>query len=41
VIREVSIVCSPAIHGEQISNTKVNFVRDIAPKLIETLRALQ
>lgn len=40
VIREVYSICSPAIHGEDISERQVAFVRDIAPGLIETLRAI-
>ncbi len=40
VIRQVYSVASPAIHGEQASEAKVAFVRDVAPGLIGTLRAL-
>lgn len=40
VIREVYSICSPAIHGEDISERQVAFVSDIAPGLIETLRAI-
>lgn len=40
VIRQVYSVASPAIHGEPVSEAKVAFVRDIAPGLIGTLRAL-
>ena len=37
MIREVYSVCSPAIHGEEVSEKQVAFVKDIAPKLITTL----
>jgi hypothetical protein len=40
VIREVLAVCSPAIHGEDVSEAKRNFVADVAPELIETLQSL-
>lgn len=39
-IREVYAVCSPAVHGEPVSPAKVAFVRDLAPSLIKTLRAI-
>ena len=37
-IREVYSVCSPAIHGEPVTEVQINFVRDVAPELIATLR---
>jgi len=37
-IREVYSVCSPAIHGEPVTEPQVKFVRDVAPELIATLR---
>ncbi len=40
VIREVHRVCSPAIHGEEVSQTAVGFVRDAAPELIASLKAI-
>jgi hypothetical protein len=40
-IREVYSVCSPAVHGEDISQAKVRFVRDLAPDLLSTLRAIR
>lgn len=39
-IREVYSVCSPAIHGESISEAQVAFVRDVAPELISALRSI-
>jgi hypothetical protein len=40
-IRQVYAVCSTAIHGEDVSPTKVKFVRDVAPELLTTLRRLR
>lgn len=40
-IREVYRVCSPAIHGEAISQTAIGFVRDIAPELIAILKTTE
>jgi hypothetical protein len=40
VIREVYSVCSPAIHGEDVSEAQKNFVRDVTPDLIKTLQAI-
>jgi hypothetical protein len=39
-IREVYAVCSPAIHGESVSQPQVSFVKDVAPGLIAALRAV-
>jgi hypothetical protein len=41
VIREVYRTCSPAIHGEKVSQTAVGFVRDVAPGLITSLEATE
>ena len=40
VVREVYSVCSPAIHGEDVSDSQVKFVRDIAPELLASLKAI-
>lgn len=40
-IREVYSVCSPAVHGEPVSPAQVSFVREVAPELVATLRAIQ
>jgi hypothetical protein len=40
LIREVYSVCSPAIHGEEISKAKLNFVKDAVPELLSVLRSL-
>lgn len=41
VVREVYSVASPAIHGESVSNAQVAFVKDVAPKLVATLKAIE
>lgn len=41
IIQEVSSVCTPAIHGEEVTETQFSFVRDIAPELIASLKAIQ
>ncbi len=40
LIREAYSVCSPAIHGEDISKAKVNFVKDVIPELLNILKAI-
>ena len=40
-IREVYSVCSPAIHGQEVSQAQVQFVRDVAPQLIAAVRAIE
>ena len=40
-IRGIHSVCSPATHGEDVSDAKINFVRDLAPELLSTLRAIK
>lgn len=39
-VKEIYSVCSPAIHGEDVSEAKVAFVKDTAPEVIGTLRAI-
>lgn len=39
-IHEVYTVCSPAIHGENVTNAQVEFVRNTAPELISALKSL-
>lgn len=39
-IREVYSVCSPAVHGEPVTEAQVSFVRDVAPNLIAALQAI-
>jgi hypothetical protein len=41
IIREVYSACSPAIHGEGVSEKQVAFIRDIAPELITALMEIQ
>jgi hypothetical protein len=40
-IREVYAVCSPAIHGESVTQAQMNFVRDVGPDLIAALRSIE
>lgn len=37
-VREVYSVCSPAIHGEQVTDAQFGFVRSVAPQLIAGLQ---
>lgn len=39
-IKEVYNVCSPAIHGEEVTQPQVAFVHDLAPKIVATLRSI-
>ncbi|MGH8494173.1 MAG: hypothetical protein ACRERR_13865 [Moraxellaceae bacterium] len=39
-IREVYSVCSPAIHGEDVTPAQVDFVKNTAPELISVLKSL-
>lgn len=41
IVREVYSACSPAIHGEDVSDRQVAFVRDIAPELITALMKIK
>jgi len=38
VVREVYSVCSPAIHGETVSEAQIQFVRHVAPPLVAQLK---
>ena len=40
LMREVYSVCSPAVHGEPVSQAKVGFVGDTVPELLALLRAI-
>jgi len=40
LIREVYSVCSPAIHGEDVSKAKVNFVKDVVPEILTVLKSI-
>lgn len=40
-IREVYAVCSPAIHGEPVTQAQTSFVKDVGPELIAALRSIQ
>lgn len=40
-VREVYAICSPAVHGESVSDAQVGFVRDVGPRLVATLQGLK
>lgn len=40
LIREAYSVCSPAIHGEDVSEAKLRFVKDVVPDLLNVLKAI-
>jgi hypothetical protein len=40
-IREIYSVCSPAIHGEQVTKAQVGFVRDVAPQVVDALNEIE
>ena len=40
-IREIYSVCSPAIHGESVTKAQVNFVKDVAPQVIDALNQIE
>lgn len=39
-IREVYAICSPAIHGEPVSEVQVRFAKDVGPNLVAALKAI-
>ena len=39
-IREVYAICSPAIHGEPVSEAQVAFAKDVGPELVAALKAI-
>lgn len=40
-IKEVYSACSAAIHGEDVTESQVAFVRDLAPELVSILRGIR
>jgi hypothetical protein len=38
-IREVYSICSPAVHGEDVTAAQIAFVREVGPGLIQALRS--
>lgn len=40
-IREVYRVCSPAIHGQQVTEAQKRFVQEVTPDLLRNLRAIK
>ncbi len=41
MIRKVYAICSPAIHAREVTEEQVNFVKDIAPELLNYLKNIQ
>ena len=39
-IRDLYRVCSPAIHGDELSEKQATFIREVAPGVIEALRGI-
>ncbi len=39
LVREVYSICTPAIHGENVKSTQIDFVRKAAPELISVIEA--
>lgn len=39
-VKEVNSICTPAIHGDLVSDAQVKLVRDVAPGLISALRSI-
>ncbi len=39
-VREAYRVCSPAVHGDQVTVAQIAFARDVGPTLVRTLRNL-
>lgn len=39
LVREVYSICTPAMHGEEVKATQVDFVRKVAPELISVIEA--
>lgn len=39
-ITDVYRICSPAVHGDPVSQEQVDLVRDVAPRLLTALRQL-
>ena len=41
IIREVYAICSSSIHGEDVSEASVKFVRDVSPPLLAYLKSVE
>lgn len=39
-IMDVYRICSPAVHGDPVSNEQVDFVREVAPRLLASLQQI-
>ena len=40
-IREIYAVCSPAIHGEPVTEAQVSFVREVSPQVLDALNEIE
>ncbi len=40
IVREIYSVCSPAIHGEPVTQAQVDFVKETAPEVVAVLRTI-
>jgi hypothetical protein len=40
-IREIYSVCSPAIHGEPVTDAQISFVQDVAKEVIDALSEIE
>jgi hypothetical protein len=40
-IREIYSVCSPAIHGEPVTDAQLSFVREVAPEVVDALDEIE
>lgn len=41
VLREVYLICSPAIHGEPVTSAQVSFVSDVLPEMLAALQRIR
>lgn len=40
-VKEVYAICSPAVHGEPVTEPQLKFLRSVAPDLLKTLRQVE
>jgi hypothetical protein len=40
-LKEIYSVCSPAVHGEKVTLAQVNFVKDVAPQVVDALNEIE
>src|SRR5690606_33055344 len=41
ILREIYFICSPAIHGDKVSEAQVAFVKDALPDMVAALRGIE